>query len=485
MERLGDRVSSVYLFMLVSVFLLAAPFAASGGGYGHITAFKAALYMALTVPFLLLSLPKLPLRAVLRSPWRLSALGYLLWGFISAICSPWKQTAFFGSGRREGFFILLLYALSFLVLSVRNVHTRRLLPVFALSMLLLDAFCLVQLTGRNPLGLYPAGMRWQDANIRYPGSYLGTVGNAGLCCAILGVASALFFRAILISGGRRWLLLPVLLINLRVISLADVAAPVLGFCAAALLSLLSLEPVLPSLCRWCGLSMACFPVLLPDLLPSRILFPMLLLAWVFYLLSRVLPEKPLHRLTPTGLALALLFFCIGTVFRYDGWNAALREASGLLHGRVSDFMGSGRVYIWKQVLHAVPEHLWLGTGPDTLGLRGLEPYIWEAKAAGITVSSEIDAAHNEILHTLVCQGLPAALFHLSLFVCALAQSVRQRQSAAGVCASGAVCYAVQAMFGISAAASAPLFWVLLALSLNPEFQGGTSHGAGPVSEHEN
>lgn len=484
MERLGERAGRIYLYLLATVLLLAAPFTASGGGYGHITAFKAGVYAVLTGAFLLFSLPGLPLREIVHSPWRLCALGYLGWSLLSALCSPWKQTAFFGSGRQEGFIILLLYVCSFLLLSVRRVRSEWLLPVFGLSLLLLDGACLLQLSGRDPLGLYPAGMCWQDANLRYPGSYLGTVGNAGLTCAVLGTAAAVFFRAILVRGERSWLLLPVLLLDLRVLGEANVSAPVLGFCAAALLSLLCCEPALTMLCRWCSLSCACLPMLLALRLPVRVLFPMLLLAWVFYLLSRYIPERPLRRASLLCLTLALLLFFVGFLLRYDGYGIPLREASELLHGSVSDSMGSGRIYIWKQVLGAVPEHLWLGTGPDTLGLRELEPYIWEAEAAGITVSSRIDAAHNEILHTLVCQGLPAAVFHFSLFVCALVQFIRRRRSDAGVCASGAVCYAVQAMFGISAAASAPLFWVLLALSLNPQFQGGQSHGAGPVFQHK-
>ena len=485
MERLGDRAGRAYLCLLATVFLLSAPFFASGGGYGHITAFKVAVYAGMTALFLLFALPKLPMRALVSTPWRLCALGYLLWSLVSALCSPWRKAAFLGSGRQEGFLILALYVLSFLILSVRRVRSRWLLPVFALSVLLLDVFCLLQLRGGNPLGLYPDGLGWQDANIRYPGSYLGTVGNAGLTCAVLGVSSALFFRAILLRGEKYWLLLPVLLLSLRVVALADVSAPVLGFCAAALLSLSFCEPVLTALCRWLSLGCACLPMLLSFRIPVRVLFPLLMLAWVFYLLSRFLPEIPLRRVIPILLTLALLLFCAGFVLRYDGYSIPLKEASGLLHGAASDEMGSGRIFIWKQVLRAVPEHLWLGTGPDTLDLRGLAPYVWEAEAAGITVRSDISAAHNEILHTLACQGLPAASLHLSLFVCALAQFVRQRHSAAGICASGAVCYAAQAMFGISSAASAPLFWVLLALSLNPQFQGGLSHGAAPVSEYEN
>ena len=57
---LGSRAARCYLFALATVFPLAAPFFASGGGYGHIMDFKAGLYIALTAVFLLVSLLDLP-----------------------------------------------------------------------------------------------------------------------------------------------------------------------------------------------------------------------------------------------------------------------------------------------------------------------------------------------------------------------------------------------------------------------------------------
>ena len=116
------------------------------------------------------------------------------------------------------------------------------------------------------------------------------------------------------------------------------------------------------------------------------------------------------------------------------------------------------------MLAAVPAHLWLGTGPDTLSLRNLSPYVYEAAEAGRTVTLGIDAAHCEPLHTLVCCGLPAALCHLGLFVCAGVGFFRRREAGRS-CAGAALCYALQALAGISMCQSAPVFWVLLALSL--------------------
>ena len=75
---LGSRAARSYLFVLGTVFPLAAPFFASGGGYGRIMDFKASLYLALTAAFVLISLFDLPReRGFFRSPPRLLALGYL------------------------------------------------------------------------------------------------------------------------------------------------------------------------------------------------------------------------------------------------------------------------------------------------------------------------------------------------------------------------------------------------------------------------
>ena len=105
----------------------------------------------------------------------------------------------------------------------------------------------------------------------------------------------------------------------------------------------------------------------------------------------------------------------------------------------------------------------LGTGPDTLALRNLVPYTYEAAEAGRTVTLAIDAAHCEVLQTLVCCGLPAALCHLGLLVwsaLAFFRSENGRHS----CAGGAFCYALCSLTGISMCLSAPIFWILLALS---------------------
>ncbi len=461
--RLGDRAAEGYVLLLGTAFLWAAPFFAQGGGYTRISAFKAAAYALLTLPFLLSVWCRPRLSGFLRAPERPLAAAWLLFCLLSALASPWRRTAFLGGSRREGFLHLALYGLSFLLLSLRRPGRKPALIAFSSGLLLMELISLGQLLGFDPLGLYPPGMGWADANVRYAGAYLGTVGNAGQTGAVLTAAAALFFLLLLEEGGRRWLLLPLLLLTAWILAETELTAPLLALGAVALLSLV-LCGTLEKLCAWlCVSSLLAAMLLHRFFAPSAGLF-LAALALAAWLLLRFGPRRRQVRLWSLCLGGCILCLALLLVLTYRGWYAPLLEGRDLLRGQVREEMGSGRIYIWKQVLSAVREHLFLGTGPDTLALRELTPYSYFSEEAGRTVTLSIDAAHNEVLQTLVCCGLPAALCHLGLFVCAAVRFFREEEGRRA-CAGGALAYAVQAMFGISMCASAPVFWVLLALSI--------------------
>ena len=465
-ERLGVTGTRAYLALFCLLFLPAAPYLLPGGGYLRITGFKFVLYLCMTLPWLLLAAPAAleRLKSGRLRPLHWAVPGFLLWSLLSALLSPWPLTALLGGDRHEGFVTLLLYGLGCLCCSAlyRPGKHPCLCPAAALGFL--DLLCLLQLRGLDPLGLYPPGMGWTDANILYPGSYLGSVGNAGAAGAVLCTVSALLFLALLREGGRRWLLLIPLLPAARVLGRMEVAAAALALTAILLLSPLAAVRSFSALGRW----LIAAPLMLTCLLPC--LWPMLCLCLpgpvILFLNRKQEEERRSHLLrklilaaTLTGLALLPLFLSV-----YSGDLVPLEEAGAILRGDIRDGFGSGRIYIWRQVLAAVPASPLLGSGPDTLGLLELPPYVWYSEETGKTVVSSIDAAHCEYLHTLVCQGIPAALSHVFLVLLSLLRFLRRGNRATGVCAGAALCYGVQACFGISTCAAAPLFWLLLGCS---------------------
>ena len=60
----------------------------------------------------------------------------------------------------------------------------------AASAALCDLLVLVQLTGRNPLWLYPAGLNYFDGDVAYSGFYAGAAGNIDFTAFLLALCAA-------------------------------------------------------------------------------------------------------------------------------------------------------------------------------------------------------------------------------------------------------------------------------------------------------
>ena len=464
MKRAGLAGTRAYAALMWLLFLPAVPLIPSLGGYTRITGVKYALFLCLTLPWLLTALPETCRRLARRGPKPvpLFLLGFLAWSLAAALLSPWPAVALLGGGRHEGYLTLLLYGLGGLCFSALWTPGRRPLLCPALGLGFLDLICLLQLLGKNPLGLYPPGMGWRDANILYPGSYLGTVGNAGTAAAVLCTASALLFLGLLRRGGVRYLLLLPLLPAGWILGRMGVDAGVLALAGLTLLAPAAAVRTFSQLGRW----LLAAPLLLAALFPGLgFLLPLSPAGGLLLLLRREdAPLPPALRKLITGLTLAGAALAPLLILNASGGCPPLEEAGELLRGRVREDMGGGRIYIWRQVLENVGRSPLVGFGPDTLGLLELRPYAWYSPETGKQVLSAIDAAHCEYLQTLICQGLPAALCHLGLALAALARFLRRGDTPGGVCAGAALCYGIQALFGISSCAAAPLFWLLLGCS---------------------
>lgn len=433
--QLQERLTEWYLCLMASVYLLWPGWE----GYANITVHKWRLFLVLTGGYVLLCvLLRLELwlvgRAARPAPWKalrtlpLTAklmLAYLLWTLVSALASPWRSQALLGGGRREGALSIALYVLSFVCVLRHGRPTRRLLTVFAASAGACAALSLVQLLGFNPFGLYPEGMRYQDAFVKYAGAYLGTIGNTDHLAAVLSLAVPILWVALLRLEGRRrfWLLLP-LSLCLAVLLWMGVDA---GLVALAGSTLLSLPAVLP-----CG-----------DRTRRRL--------WL-------------------AIPVVLLLGLAGVFFLGGSPGGSLGELSALLHGQVSDSFGSGRVRIWRELAPLVGERPILGGGPETLGLRNDIVFERWHEDLGILLRSTVDDAHNAYYNILLCQGVPGLLLYLAGLVCAARHWLRRAKTspAAALLGAGVLGYCIQAFFSVSAVIVSPFLWLALGLLVGEE-----------------
>lgn len=423
-----NRISDLYLACMAFLFLLWPGL----DGYQNLTQQKAAaffllsgLYLGSTV-LLRLELALVGGAPLRRQPFTTHHLPQLLMGFywlftaLSTLLSPYRDTAFLGTGRYEGFVTISLYCGCFLLLCAYARPAKWLLWVFGAGVSFNCLIALVQLAGFNPLNLYPAGMNYHDGNVLYAGQFLGTVGNVDLLSALLSIAIPVCWIAMVrLRNQLRFLLLIPLSLSLAVLTLAYVEGGILGILAGALLTI------------------------------------------------PVIAKRGMRKKLALGAA-TVIVLCFTSVYAFGSHTSGfLYEASEILHGNFNDQFGSGRIFIWRNVLEVVRERPLLGGGPDTLGLRTDAAFERYDETLGILIRSKVDTAHNEYLNILVNQGLPALLSYLAALILAAVRWVKTapENPTAAICGGAVLAYCIQAFFGISSLITAPYFWIALACLL--------------------
>lgn len=424
-----ESLTAVYLAGMLFVYLLFPGF----GGYEQLTEHKVRLFYWLSGGCLILAAliraelcivgaakpPQLKKIWVGTSvPEKLILLYWAVTG-LSTVCAIDRATAFWGSGRMEGFLTITLYCGCFLLVARWGRPARWMLWLFGAAMALNCLLALIQMAGFNPLTLYPHGMTYYDADVLYAGEFLGTLGNVDILSAVLCVAiPALWVALAVLRGKRRFFLLIPLTLCIATLLGSFVAGGIVGIIGSALL-------IIPTLGK----------------------------------------TKPVRRRLAVVMVV-ILALGIVAVYCFGGQiGGFIAEASALLHGHWDDSFGSGRLFIWRNVVGLLPERLLLGGGPDTLGLRLDAVFERYDETLGVLIRSTIDNAHNEYLNILVNQGLPALLLYLAALCSAAVPWLKHGHGnpAAAVCGSAVLGYCVQAFFGVSSPISAPYFWLALGL----------------------
>lgn len=437
-NELLSRLASGYIGVIASFFLLYS----GHYGYEKILQTKRQAFLVISCGYILVSifflvelliigqnkLPKLIVAMKNSSYTQRAILGFAIITWLSAVFSPYSPISFLGASRVEGAITITIYCLCFLLLSIFGTLREWHVLLFGGATLVFDLICITQLHGYNPFNLYPEGYTYFDANIGYPGAYLGTIGNVDSVAAFLSIAIPIFFVLVvrLNTKWRYFLLIP-LSTSVYVLFEMHVLAGLVGVILGIVLSL----PVILPLCRKWKLGLA---------------------AMIFV----------------GGVAVLILLFFVAPE---DGLFYEIHE---ILHGRINNSFGSGRIAIWRAVIEKIPDHLWFGFGPDTMALTNLQPFTHFDEHLGILITTYIDVAHNEYLNILFHQGIFAfsaylfALIYLAVRWC-------KKSASDGVIAalgSGVLCYCIQAFFGFSVCITAPYFWITLAMLDKKTRNGG-------------
>ena len=397
------------------------------GGYVNLGAAKRGMFLALTGGYLILTALLLgyalavgalrlrDLRGRLR-PLRLPLLlllGYLVCTVLACVFSPYAGRTILGCSRDEGLLTIALYVLSAVCLAVFCRPKHWLLWVLGAAVLAQSVLVLAQLGGGNPLGLYPEEENFFTSGERFAGA----IGNIDLLgawfCASIPILGVGILRG---EGKMRFVL----------------AIPL----AAAVFACLRVGVLASFVGIGGGLALAA-PFLLK--------------------LSRRGMIRYYLCLGALGLTAAILCYVLpqaGQVYR-------------MLHGEFDPSFGSGRIYIWREVLARCRGRWLFGWGPDTMALADIPPFTRYDPELDYTVTAAIDTAHSEYLNILYHQGALALGCYLAALAVSLRRAARCAKENAGCAILGAavLCYAIQALFGISQLCSSPALWLSLGLLL--------------------
>ena len=490
-----QRLTSIYIALLLTVFLLAVPL---NGGYTVIAEFKHSIFIIICGGYVL-SIIVLRVMYVITGTQPVGdirkkingiplaakfMLGYLLFTILSAALSTYPGTLS-GYFRQEGALTISLYVLSSFFISVYFRPQKWMLFLLGTVMIPVVILAVVQLTGANPFTLYPCGHNFYGSGVYYTGQFISTIGNTTLVAAFVCLtAGVLAMTIIKLDFWERWLLaIPLFLVLLLIFEMGVDAAFIALFAGFALMLPVAVtsQKTLADTLIVLALVMTAFvfshififsdgyfrmaPVRLAYAAMAGFMYLLALLVSMLGAFAKI-PAK-WYRVGSAAVVLGGIGFALIYLWLYNGEPAGMAyEAAQILRGRWEDDFGTRRVFIWRNVLEGINRNtLLFGTGPDTLGHWDI-PYFYRVDDAGRIFITNIDAAHNELLHILATGGLLSFLAYFCAIIIAMVNWYRRpANTLSAIAGAGVLLYIIQGFFGISQFITAPFFWGCLGVLL--------------------
>ena len=507
--KIGNKILHIITEVFVAVMLIVFPLLVDSTGffrilelkwYSHLTIVSTYIFAILSVLIYFFLVKKINLlKGKKFTKTKFFVMAFLVINAVSTFISPYFKThdLLIGSGRGEGLINILLYAVSFLLVSTFLKFEKRQINYFTISALIFSMICVLQYFGFNPFNMYQDGIGTHNV------SFMGTIGNVDFISAYYTIVLTVALVTYLFVSENKWqslLNLTAVTMGIFIFQIIDVQSGLVAFMAvAALLApyiLLSGERFARTLVVVAGIVVGFFvdlvinlkyvyatKELVFDFQFNELAIGMLICIAVLLILAWILKKKDyylLHQRRRIIVIYALMILAVigGLVLVYikDFNIGILHEIHDILHGNFKDEYGTYRVFLWKRAIKLVEEAPVIGTGSDTFAIRFMSKYTQDVAALGkLTIN---DTAANVYLTILVNTGalgliaymcvVASALFKLlkTALVGKLEDKIVHGNTYYYLIAISVFAYAVQDFFNLWVVIVTPIYFVTLAMAEN-------------------
>lgn|SRR5574344_864574 len=128
----------------------------------------------------------------------------------------------------------------------------------------------------------------------------------------------------------------------------------------------------------------------------------------------------------------------------------------------SEFIGSGRLSVWNEVISYIKRdnNIWLGSGPD-----GLSIYFLAGISDDGLVFFNIDKAHNTYLNVLATTGIFSFIIYMVLIIYMHKETIKSKNKLSHLLLFVFIGYNIQALYNINVIYVSPYLYVILGIMM--------------------
>ena len=201
------------------------------------------------------------------------------------------------------------------------------------------------------------------------------------------------------------------------------------------------------------------------LICTTILLFIILFFKKLYIFIKTKNKKPLLRII-VCIFLFIIFNILNSYrdanYKRDVDTLSKEVTTAVEEKKVENHFGTGRIYIWKEVLKKSKDNLLLGVGIDNLF------YSFKPRLIDPVSKNYIDKAHNDYLQKLYCEGLISVLIYITFLSMIFLKGIKKESILYKTLLLGFLAYSIQIFFSISVIRVTPIYWIVIGLLLSNE-----------------